>query len=52
MQLLALIPNDPKNDVIIISPTIKWQSKKALVCLRREETTGAPMVRFGTKWWS
>ncbi len=30
--------------------TMRWQSRNALVCLRRLATTGAPMVRLGTKW--
>mmetsp|Transcript_24408 Transcript_24408/g.33909 ORF Transcript_24408/g.33909 Transcript_24408/m.33909 type:complete len:202 (+) Transcript_24408:580-1185(+) len=30
--------------------TIRWQSKHALVYLRTAAITGAPIVRFGTKW--
>mmetsp|Transcript_43085 Transcript_43085/g.122120 ORF Transcript_43085/g.122120 Transcript_43085/m.122120 type:complete len:259 (+) Transcript_43085:977-1753(+) len=31
------------------SDTIRWQSKKPLLCGRRAATTGAPNVKFGTK---
>mmetsp|Transcript_5647 Transcript_5647/g.7520 ORF Transcript_5647/g.7520 Transcript_5647/m.7520 type:complete len:323 (+) Transcript_5647:266-1234(+) len=30
--------------------TMRWQSKHALVYFRTAAITGAPMVRFGTKW--
>ena len=30
--------------------TMIWQSRKPLVCFRRDETTGCPRVRLGTKW--
>ena len=32
------------------SDTMRWQSRKALVRLRRHATTGAPKVMLGTKW--
>jgi len=32
------------------SRTIRWQSRKLLVCLRKHLITGAPIVKLLTKW--